>query len=204
VGALTVIFDSPMGLPADKLYKPELDVLRAAGRRPCEFASLAVAEDGEGSSAVLVELYSCMSIYAREVLGATDIVITVNPRHAGFYHRTLLFEDLGPERCYDKVGGAPAILQRLDFEVQRESIRKEHKPQPEGARRSRVLYRLFHPLEDDAAIADGLREAARPMTEQELGYFFVAATDILAEATPAQRGFIREQYLAYGANVLFS
>jgi hypothetical protein len=197
VGALTVVFDSPMGLPADKLYRPELDALRARGRRLCEFASLGVAEEGEGGSAVLIELFSCMSIYAQEVMGATDIVITVNPRHAGFYRRTLLFEDLGPERCYDKVGGAPAVLQRLDFDVQRESIIKEHWPQPEGARRSRVLYRLFHPLEDDAAIAAGLEKAARPMTERELGYFFVAETDILARAAPEQRAHLQECHLVW-------
>ena len=160
----------------------------------------AVGAEMFSGSAVLVELYSCMSIYAREVMGATDIVITVNPRHAGFYRRTLLFEDRGPERSYEKVGGAPAVLQRLDFDIQRASIRREHEPQPEGARRSRVLYRLFHPLADDAAIAAGLRQAARPMSEPELGYFFVAETDVLKEAAPEQRAHLQECYLAYATS----
>ena len=60
-----------------------------------------------------------------------------------------------------------------------------------------MLYRLFHPLEDDVAIAAGLRKAARPMTGQELGCFFVAETDILARASPEQRTLLQQQYLAY-------
>jgi hypothetical protein len=59
------------------------------------------------------------------------------------------------------------VLQRLDFNMQRESIRREHGPQPEVSWRSRVLYRLFHPLEDDALIAARLKAEAQPMGEKE-------------------------------------
>jgi hypothetical protein len=192
VGTLTTVFDSPMGLPADGLYKAEIDHLRARNRRLCEFCSLAVAEEGDDGKSVLVQLYSCMSIYAREVKDSTDMVITVNPRHTGFYRRTLLFEDLGPERCYDKVGGAPAVLQRLDLAVQRKAIHEQHQPEPKGGRRSRVLYRSFHPLEYDQTIAAHLTDMARPMTGEEFAYFFVKETDLLEEATPEQRAYLQE------------
>jgi hypothetical protein len=36
-----------------------------------------------------------------------------------------------------------------------------------------------------------LRRHFRPMTAQELGYFFVAETDILAGASPEQRAHLR-------------
>ncbi|MFH1024001.1 MAG: radical SAM protein [Planctomycetota bacterium] len=174
VGALTVIPDSPVGLPSDSLYKTENDILRVSGRRLCEFASLGVAEGIEESQAVLVELYSCASILAREVLGATDIMITVNPRHVGFYKRTLLFEDAGPERSYGKVGGAPAVLLRLDFDVQRESIWKL--ASSESSQSSRILYRFFHPLEQDPVVAEWLRDSLRPMTNQEINHFGLSKT----------------------------
>jgi hypothetical protein len=181
-----------MGLPADGLYGPELDDLRANGRRLCEICSLAVAAEGNEGRIVLSELFSHLSTYAREVKEATDMVITVNPRHTGFYRRTLLFEELGPERCYDKVGGAPAVLQRLDLDLQRKAITREHRPQPEGRRRSRVFYRFFHPLQEDGLIAARLKEMIRPMTEKEFIYFFFRKTNLLEEATPHQRACLQE------------
>ena len=36
VSALSVVFDSPLGLPSDNLYGPELDLMRGQGRRLCE------------------------------------------------------------------------------------------------------------------------------------------------------------------------
>ena len=39
-GALTVVLDSPIGLPADELYKEEIDELRNSGEKICEFVSL--------------------------------------------------------------------------------------------------------------------------------------------------------------------
>jgi hypothetical protein len=44
---------------------------------------------------------------------------------------------------------------------------------------------------------NGFAASRRPTTEQELGCFFVAETNLLANATPGQRACIREQYLAY-------
>jgi hypothetical protein len=55
---------------------------------------------------------------------------------------------------------------------------------------------MFHAPAEEPAIVVGLATALRPMTGHELGYFFVTETDLLAEATPEQRAFIREQYLA--------
>jgi hypothetical protein len=204
VGALTVVFDSPMGLPADELYRPELDALRAAGRRPAEIVSLGVAEEAGAGSEILVKLFNFVYLLSKKVRGATDSMITVNPRHVRFYEKTLLFSAAGPEREYDKVGGAPALLLRLDLDVPEERVRLEHGPAETRPPRSRTLYPMFHAPAEEPGFVAGLASSLRPMTDQELGYFFVAETDLLAKATPAQREFIREQYLAYGASVLSS
>ncbi|MBA4386795.1 MAG: hypothetical protein C0404_02370, partial [Verrucomicrobia bacterium] len=44
VATLTIVFDSEVGLPADHLYRDELDKLRAKGRRLCEIISLVSEE----------------------------------------------------------------------------------------------------------------------------------------------------------------
>ena len=225
VGALTVVFDSPMGLPADELYRPELDALRASGRKLSEIISLGVAEEAGAGSEILVKLFNFVYLLSKKVRGATDFMITVNPRHVRFYERTLLFGAAGPERSYDKVGGAPALLLRLDLDVPEERVRLEHGisgdinsrrpgqaedapvgPTSPAAQRggslcppkskSRTLYPMFHAPAEEPEIVAGLASALRPMTEQELGCFFVAETDVLVRATPGQRAFIQERYVA--------
>jgi hypothetical protein len=47
-----------MGLPADELYRPELDALRAQGRRLSEIVSLGVAEEAGAGSQILVKLFN--------------------------------------------------------------------------------------------------------------------------------------------------
>ncbi|MGD8974766.1 MAG: hypothetical protein PVJ56_15795, partial [Desulfobacterales bacterium] len=49
VGALTVVFDSPIGLPADELYKKEIDIIRNSGGKICEFVSLGIDNGGRSS-----------------------------------------------------------------------------------------------------------------------------------------------------------
>jgi len=194
VGALTVVFDSPLGLPADKLYKPELDALRAKGRRLSEIVSLGVAEDSGAGSEILVKLFNFVYLVSKKVRGATDFVITVNPRHVRFYEKTLLFEPAGAEREYDKVGGAPALLLRLDLDVPEERVRLEHGPAETRPPRSRTLYPMFHAPEAEPVIVARLAASLRPMTGREFDYFFVAKTDLLERAAPEERSFIRERY----------
>jgi hypothetical protein len=211
VGALTVVFDSPMGLPADNVYRPELDALRAAGRRIAEVVSLGVAEEAQIGSQILVKLFNFAYFVARGIRGATDFVVTVNPRHVRFYERMMLFALAGPERGYDKVGGAPAVLLRLDFDIAEEqrvpgswflvpglveSSAPGTRNQEPGTRNLRSIYTQFRAVGEEPATVAALGHHLRPMTEQELGYFFVAETNILREAAPEQRAYLQGRHPA--------
>ena len=197
VGALTVIFDSPIGLPADSVYGAELDALRASGRKLSEIVSLGVAEGLDGGPQVLVQLYVYGSLIARRLRGATDFVVTVNPRHAFFYRRKLLFSDAGPERSYEKVGGAPALLLRLDFEDQLRAMRACRGPEAATSPLARTPYRFCHREEGEPAVAAALSRALRPMSEREMRYFFMEKTKLFTEAPARQRRFIEDCYPFY-------
>ncbi len=199
VGALTVVFDSPMGLPADDLYGPELDTLRASGRRLSEIVSLGVAEGPEAgaSSRILVKLFNVVYLLSRRIRGATDFMITVNPRHVRFYERTLLFQPAGPERSCAKVGGAPALLLRLDLSVPEERVRLEHGPVEGRPPKSRTLYPMFHAPAEEPEVVAGLGAQLRPMSAGEFDYFFSSATNLLAEAAPAQRRHVLNCHRAH-------
>jgi len=189
VGALTVVFDSPAGLPADHLYRSELDALRATGRRLAEVTSLGVADEAQAGSRVLVRLFNFAYFVARGIRGATDFVVTVNPRHAGFYERLMLFREAGPERSYGKVGGAPALLLRLDFDL---AERQRDVRFAVPARRS--IYRQFRAAHEDPETVAALRPLLRPMSPQERGYFFAAETGLPGDAGSRQLARIHEPH----------
>lgn len=116
VATLTIVFDSDFGLPADQIYRDELDRLRRKGRRLCEVVSLASNEnDRRQGIEVLKHLFKLSLHMASKVVDATDFIITVNPHHAAYYERKLLFNRVGDVRSYAKVGGAPAVLLSLDL-----------------------------------------------------------------------------------------
>ena len=112
-GTLTLRFDSGQGLLADELYRTELDACRARGGIACELVWFAF-DPGSGSKELLASLFHLVYIYARLLSRASDMFIEVNPRHAGFYRRSLGFCQVGPERTCNRVG-APAVLLRLDL-----------------------------------------------------------------------------------------
>ena len=77
-----------------------------------ELRRLAV-RDSVDSRMVLAELFRAGYCIGRLVHGATDALIEVNPRHAGFYSRVFGFVRLGDEWICARVN-APAVLMHLD------------------------------------------------------------------------------------------
>ncbi|MFC1672020.1 hypothetical protein ACFL01_02670 [Planctomycetota bacterium] len=184
VGTLTVVFDSPIGLPCDRVYRSEIDSLREAGRMPAEIISLGVAEeDRRVSRDILVKLFNYVYLVSWHLRGAADFVITVNPHHAAYYRKTLLFENWGPERTYKKVGGAPAVLLRLNLEIPDKAV-----AEPDNRElRERTHYRFFHTTEDEREILPNLKSLLDPMSEEEFYFFAMGETEIWNSASTAQK-----------------
>jgi len=140
VASLTLVFDGAEGLPADELYRDELDALRGAGGRLCEIVSLVNIDRSRSARAEIVRhLFKFAYITARYGECATDFVITVNPHHVPYYEKVLLFDVRGGEKVYDKVGGAPAVLLHLDLVGAEEEYRKRY----DHLCAEKDLYRFF-------------------------------------------------------------
>ncbi len=108
VATATASRDSAAGLLADGLYKDEMARLRGQSRVVCEVTRLAVdldCHDPELLDALFMAIYQ----YVRAVFGGTELVIEVNPRHAGYYRRTMGFQQIGGLRTCPRVD-APAVL----------------------------------------------------------------------------------------------
>jgi hypothetical protein len=123
MGTLSVVLDTADGLAADELYRDEINVLRKPGKRLCEFTRLAVdIEPRFNSKDFLARLIHVAFVYAHPIQHATDMLIEVNPRHVGFYRRSLGFTQIGLERICSRVN-APAVLMHIDLHHMAAQIR---------------------------------------------------------------------------------
>lgn len=121
VGTMTMGFDNGQGLLADQAYAQRLDELRAMGRTVCEFTRFAVSSAAD-SKATISGLFDLSYVLGRKMLGVTDVVVEVNPRHVGFYRRAFGFRPISDVRTCERVN-APAVLLRLDVAEMEERMR---------------------------------------------------------------------------------
>ena len=179
VGTMTVVFDSPFGLPDDETYGPELDGLRASGMRLSQIISFGTGRLRRGSREVLGRLFDCAYLTARRIRRATHFVHTVIPRHAQFYRDQLLFERAGPERFQPKTGVSVVLL----------SIPLDTPDWVKGELRESTFYRFFLPegAEDGLVSAIG-KQIAAPSVE-EIEYFLSKRPEVWKKASAAQRTY---------------
>ena len=198
-GTVSVFPDSPLGLPADEIFKPELDALRRDRRTPVEIGRLAIDKAHKNDRALLITLFDILSIYSRRLRRATDLVVTVNPSHAKFYEKMLLFARIGSTRDLGSVCGAPAVLMQLDLARQRQVIRWAHEegPRPEGGEVGRTFYGHFSNREDEARRVEWLRAGMCPPDEPFLRKYFVARRPLIPGLSPALRYFFEKCYPSY-------
>jgi len=154
IGTITIGLDSPVGLLCDEHYLDEINLLRDAGVRMCEFTKLAM-DSVIDSKRVLASLFHVAYIFAHRIKGCHCLVIEVNPRHVRYYERMLGFRVRGPQRMNRRVS-APAVLMALDFAHAAEQIGRfgGSADTPDDAR---SLYPYFFSVAEEAGIVGRLR-----------------------------------------------
>ncbi len=116
VATVSVIPDSPIGLPCDDLYRAELAPMRARGEALAEVSALAIDEAYRDVGLLVVRsLVQMIAVYASRIADLDTLCIAVNPRHVRFYEALLRFERFGETKPYGAVSGAPAVALRLDL-----------------------------------------------------------------------------------------
>jgi len=198
VGTVSVFPDSPLGLPADDVYKAEIDKLRWQGRRPVEVGRLTIGREHMNERSVLTAMFDILSLYSRRIRKATDLVITVNPSHAKFYERVLLFQRIGEERHLGSVSNAPAVLLRLDLELQRKVIRWEHDegPKPDG-KVERTFYKHFSSRAEEEQKVARMRACLSIPDEAFLKRYFVWLRPLLPQLSAPLKHFFETCYPHY-------
>ena len=167
----------------------EIAWLRSGGRRLCEVAKFAASNRPDLSDAakraLLFFLFRLAYWEARRKC-ATDLVISVTPRHARFYQQVLLFEPLGAPRPYRTVAGTIGVPLRLDLTTADERY---------GSRYGRAdgsLYSFFTNSRDQQL--KWLERPRVPLSPSELRYFFVEHSDAFLNAGSVERTYLSMRY----------
>jgi len=190
-GAITAVFDSPIGLPADELYQEEIDVVRNSGAKICEIVSLGTKNTDKNTLKILACLFYCVWLLAWRIRKATDFVVTVNPSHKKFYCRKLLFKEIGPQRNYAKVNGAPSVLLNVPLWLY---------GRPENKHRIFPIYMTNQSNIEALNLIKNIENTLSPISDEEFYTFFIEKTDIWGKCSQQQKDFIKKIYPVSDAN----
>jgi len=136
VSTLTLVFDSPLGLPSDNLYRHENDALRAGGRRIAEISKLSSDRRLDCRTLrVLAQLFRLAYLLAYRLRRIDDLVILIEPHHEGFYQSSMGFSRIGGLKPDPSARDAPSLLLRLDLPAVTEEGRQQHACKPGSSRR---------------------------------------------------------------------
>lgn len=184
---ISLVFDSPQGLPSDEIFAGDLAAMRGQGRRLVEVTRLAIAPEFAGARLLLIRLFNFIYLHARKVMNSDAFVIEVNPRHVAFYRRLLGFEVMTPQRPCPRVGGAPAVLLHLPLTLPEAAIARHGAAGTASA--GRMLYPFFYATAQEPAAVDFLKREHRPMSPLEAASFGLGPdrlNGLLATTTLAQ------------------
>ncbi|MBI4115678.1 MAG: PilZ domain-containing protein [Candidatus Omnitrophica bacterium] len=125
LGTISLIVDSPCGLPMEMVFKELISPLRNEGRRLAEVSLLALDHESFRKKSFSLtdfhkltgafRLFKVLFEYARYIAGVTDLLISVHPKHEDLY-RYLSYEIMGPPRPYASACGKPGLPMRLDIQ----------------------------------------------------------------------------------------
>lgn len=135
LGTISLIPDSPCGIPMESLFPDEIGGFRGPDRRLAEVSLLALKQEAFGKKCFSLtdyqklvstfHLFKMTFDYAWSAAGVTDLMITMNPKHVDLY-RYLGFEPIGPVKAYAGACGKPALPMHLDVLKTRQKISHEH------------------------------------------------------------------------------
>jgi len=146
VGTLSLAVDGANGLPSDGVFRCELDHLRASGARLCELTRF-VVDLPSPSMTMLSKLFAVIHDHGLRHYNCTDLIITADSRHRGFYRRKWGFECLGPAKI-NPASGAVSQLMRVRvaaIEASNDNLSATKPFRPGAISAARAARRGIHP-----------------------------------------------------------
>lgn len=181
LGTVTLIFDTPLGLPMESVCGEAVDDLRWQGNRLAEVVALAVAPEFRRTN-LMMRLYHMVFEYAH-LLGVTHLGCAVMRPHAAFYRDVLLFEPVGDFVPYAPGNGLEVQGHFLDLRT--------------AAGKADVELREF--FHSKLSWTEGkLNRLLTPWSPETLRYFTVEKSDMAAHFDEKTRYILRREYAKTG------
>lgn len=183
----TLYPDSFLGLPMEKLYSDEIELLRSQGRFIGEIGALVSLINNQNAVLHLVKI---ILNYAGEYVMLDDVLITVHPKHKNFYIYTLGFEQIGEEKKYEMVNDRPAVLLRLDLHKFRDFCFYAYPRDPV----EHDLYHFFFESDTTTVVFPQVKAPYNVWNEQLIRYFFVEKTNLITESDDPIKMYFKTVY----------
>ena len=198
VATVTIIPDSPLGLPMDMGYKEEADKFRNMGRAICEVGYLAINSDvfGRGLFSMfnfkkldfMFTLFRMVMQYVVSRERYDDICIVTNPKYMIF--KFIPFDIIGKAKYYGydrmAIKKKAAVAKRMDLKRMRENF--DNPGLVFGARIT--IYKMFF----GSKVPAGIFENKYKLSPEDLNYFFVKKSDILKKLRKDEKEYIKEAH----------
>jgi len=186
VATLTLICDTPIGLPMDKLYRKELDTFRRKKLRIAEVSQFAVSRElyppskysmfNFGKLIFIFRLFKILLDFARNIERIDRLCITIHPKHKNMY-KFLAFRKFGKKKAYDVVNKAPAVGLFLDIG---DKLERE-------AKKRRGIYKIFF----GSTTHESIMRNKFIFTVKDLEYFFIKRSNLFEKLTARQVKYLR-------------
>ena len=194
VGTISLIRESPLGFPMQKIFN--IEKIRKAGGNIAEVSALAIERRFQAMGGVILfPLMKFMYEYSTKCFDTRHLVIAVNPRHIGFYESVLFFQRLKevPVAHYDFVNGAPAVGAHVDLKAAPAIYRRYY----DSKEASKNLYRYFVDLRLPNIVFPDKRFYTTNdpvMTPELLDHFFNKRTQVFSKLSDEERRIFQEIY----------
>jgi len=189
VGTLTLVMDSPMGLPMEELCGDEVAELRSRGRKLAEVIALSVNPAFRKDN-VMMYLYKLMFQYARHK-GVTDLTCSVTKKHIRFYRRMLLFKPLGKLKEYSAANRLETQGHLLDLKRAENEAKNVYHSNHFDA----DLYNFFFTANKKTGRPFG---EGKPWSREQLEYFITRRTQLLEKLDEDTKELLRTEYKIAG------
>jgi hypothetical protein len=190
VATVTLIPDSPMGLPMDKIYKEKLDVFRKKGLRIAEVSQLAIDSElfpkkwfsmfNFSKLMFVFGIFKFVFDYARNIAELDELCIAITPEHRHLY-KFLFFEAIEGAKYCGPSDKCPVLAFHL-------SLTPELKEK--SARERKGVYKIFYAKNVDST----LFKNKFVMKPPDLQYLFAKKRGLFKKATKKEVKYIQSCY----------
>ncbi|MCE0493282.1 N-acyl amino acid synthase FeeM domain-containing protein [Vibrio salinus] len=192
VGTVSLVLDSPMGLPMEEFCGEEIAKMRSQGKRLAEVVAFALNPE-YSKYKVFLHMFKLMFQYAA-MKNVTDLCCSVTQRHIRFYRKVCLFEPIGDLVPYSAAYKLKVQGHRLNIE----EANKKAELFYAGKEFDADLHRFFFTESYNRSKGEG-----KPLSEDLLTYFISEKTHFVDTLEDKDLSCLRAQYQEIGVRFPF-